>query len=134
MNHKHHLLNNYLLIKLFTLSIYIIQQANSAKRHMKFKKSFLIYSSHLSQFDFIGQAQKSIKQFPYIVIVGNGGIWFGTTFPYKVIAGNRGIWFSTISGYCRCHLIIWACPLPCFYIINPKHLVHMSNLWCIWSK
>ena len=29
INKKHHLLNYYLLIKLFTLSIYNIQQANS---------------------------------------------------------------------------------------------------------
>ena len=39
---------------------------------------------------------KSIKQFLYMAIEGNGSIWFGAIFPYMVMVGNEGILFSAI--------------------------------------
>ena len=59
-------------------------------------KSVLLYTWYVYRFEIIGQAQKSIKQFLYMAIVGNRSIWFGTIFPYMVMEGNEGILFSTI--------------------------------------
>ena len=62
INHKHHFLNNYLLIEPFTLSIYIIQQANSGKRHVKFKDHFL-YTVHVSQLILLAKLKKGSNNF-----------------------------------------------------------------------
>ena len=60
-------------------------------------KSVLLHTWYLYRFEFIGQAQKSIKKFLYMVIEGNRSIWFGAIFPYMVMEGNEGILFSAIK-------------------------------------
>ena len=60
-------------------------------------KSVLLYTWYLYRFEFIGQAQKSIKQFLYMAMEGNRGIWFGAIFPYMVMEGTEGILFSAIT-------------------------------------
>ena len=44
----------------------------------------------------LDKLKKRIKQFLYMVTVGNRSIWFGAVFPYMVMEGNEGILFSTI--------------------------------------
>ena len=83
MRHKHHLLNPYLLVNLFTWRIYNTWKVTASR----IWKSCLIYSLHFSQIASIGQAQKGIKQSPYIVIMGTRGIWFGAIFS---LYGNCG--------------------------------------------
>ena len=90
MNHKFHLLNYYLSTKVCT-EIHIHHQ--TSEEWLNIQKSVLLYTWHLSQFETIGQAQKSIKQFPCMVIMGNRGMWFGTIFPYMVDGGK---WWCTL--------------------------------------
>ena len=46
----------------------------TSEEQCKIQISVLMYTLHLSQFEAIGQACKSIKQFPCMVIMGNRGI------------------------------------------------------------
>ena len=148
INHTFHLLNYYLLTKVHTL---IHMHYQSSKEYLKIPKSVLLYTFHLAWFEIIGQAQKCIRQFHCMVIVGNRGIWFGTIFPYKVnggkwkypfgaifpymvMVGNKGIWFGAIIKYCRCCFLTWACSLPFFYLINPMCVACMRDFSCIWSQ
>ena len=58
-------------------------------------KSVLVYTWYHYRFEFIGQAQKSIKQFLY-GNWGNRSIRFVAICPYMVMEGNEGILFITI--------------------------------------
>ena len=63
--------------------------SSSKQRVIQNSKSVLICTLHLSQFEAIGQAGKSIKQFPCMLIMGNREMWFGAIFPYMLDGGSQ---------------------------------------------
>ena len=93
MKHKFLILKHYILTRVYTQ---ISLHHETCEEWVEIWNSALLYIWYLYRFEFIGQAQKSIKQFLYMVIEGTRSIWFGNIFPYMVMEGNESIPFCTV--------------------------------------
>ena len=75
------------------------------KSEWKFENLFFYTLDISIDLNLSDKLKKSIKQFLYMVIEGNGTIWFGAIFPYMISEGNEGTLFSAITKYYRCHFL-----------------------------